>query len=329
MFFLPHLPLLHNQQLTHLLPQWIPLAMPTAPSPPLLLPAFRLILSCLPGSLLLLSLPLPQLLQLVLLLLQPLLFLSGCSPLQGYQQINSPAPAHGLPVVSPQQEQSILTSLSLPSALQLDMAISPFPVGAAMPTAARVVQICQVPEFLYGRVKLEMYPTQVQRTAVMRMWRAFPWKRNKEIDVKKFVSKELNNRFHQSKRSAEKNQAKLAATTALTSAANHRPDATLAGTLPHYVVSSGISATSLPTASGPAPAASSLSASSSLVAAWSDPDVHLARSFLGEVYWNAVDYAIADDGSGAFSNWGEVPAVAVLLQDWMLNLEQMEDQDEN
>jgi hypothetical protein len=242
------------------------------------------------------------------------------STLQDYQQISSPAPAHRLPVVSPQQEQSILTPLSLPSTLQLDMAISPFPIRAAMPIAARVVQICQVPEFLYGRVKLEMYPTQVQRRAVMRIWRAFPWKWNKKIDVKKSVSKELNNRFHPSKRSAEKKRAKFAATTTLTSAANHHPDAALAGALPHYVVSSGISDTSLQTTSEPALAASSLPAGSSPVAAWSDPDVHLARAFLGDVYWNAVDYAIADHQSGAFSNWGEVPAVAVLLQDWMLNV---------
>jgi hypothetical protein len=259
-----------------------------------------------------------------------------------YQQISSPAPSHGFPVVSAEQEQSVLSTLStlsLPSVLQLDMTIPPFAFLAAMPTAAEVVQICDVPESFYGRVKLEMYPIQVQKRAVMRMWRSFHWKWNNEIDVKKLVSKELNKRFLQSKRSYEKKMAKLAtrdvanaaglaaavlpdAQTTHTTVTNLYPDAELTAdfdpavdaALSDHLVSSEISA------SEPAPAASSLSAVSSPDAAWSDPDAHLARVFLGDAYWKAVDYAIADDESGAFSDWGTVTAVGVLLEDWMLNV---------
>jgi hypothetical protein len=241
-----------------------------------------------------------------------------------YQQISSPAPAHGLPVVSSAQEQSILASLSLPSALQLDMAISPFAYLAAMPTASEVVQICDVPESLYGRVKLEMYPTRVQRRAVMRMWRAFSWKFDKEMDVKKFVSKELAKRFHQSKRSAEKKQAKLAATrdvanaavlpaaalpdgqTTLATIINLHPDAALAAASSSGSGSSGYS--------GSPPAVSSPDV------AWSDPDFDSARAYLGDALWYTVDYTIATSTSGAFNNWGDVPAVGVLLQDWMFNV---------
>jgi hypothetical protein len=135
--------------------------------------------------------------------------LQSTLPDHHYQRINSPAPAHGLPVVSAEQEQRILTTLSLPSVLQLDITIAPFAYLAAIPTAADMVQICDVPESLYGRVKLEMYPIQVQRRAVMRMWRAFHWKWSMEIDVKKFVSKQLNSRYLQSKNYKEKKMAEM------------------------------------------------------------------------------------------------------------------------
>jgi hypothetical protein len=181
----------------------------------------------------------------------------------------------------------------LPSVLQLDITIAPFAYLAAIPTAAEMVQICDVPESLYGRVKLEMYPIQVQRRAVMRMWRAFHWNWDNKSDVKKFVSKELSKRFHQSKRAADKKMAKLAtrdvanaaatlpdAPAALTTTTNLHPNAALAAALAGSL-SSGSSG-SFPAATSP-------------VAAWSDPDVHLARVFLGDAYWNAVDYTIADD----------------------------------
>ncbi|KAI5786054.1 hypothetical protein FPQ18DRAFT_415825 [Pyronema domesticum] len=276
--------------------------------------------------------------------------LQSTLPDSSYQQISSLAPAHGLPVVSAAQEQSILTSLSLPSALQLDMAISPFAYLAAMPTASEVVQICDVPESLYGRVKLEMYPTQVQRRAVMRMWRAFAWKFDKEMDVKKFVSRELAKRFHQSKRSADKKQAKLAATrnvanaaglpaaalldgqTTLTTVTNLHPDAALAGASSGSSGSPGYSCSSGSSGSPPA------GASSNTDSAWSDPDFSIARAYLGDTLWYTVDYTIATSTSGAFNNWGDVPAVGVLLQDWMFNigfldaedvlLEEMDDHDD-
>ncbi|KAI5810869.1 hypothetical protein BZA77DRAFT_326532 [Pyronema omphalodes] len=44
-----------------------------------------------------------------------------------------------------------------------------------------------------------MYPKPVQRRAVIRMWRSFPWKWDNEVDVKKFVSKQLSTRYHHSK----------------------------------------------------------------------------------------------------------------------------------
>ncbi|CCX04564.1 hypothetical protein FPQ18DRAFT_309045 [Pyronema domesticum] len=262
--------------------------------------------------------------------------LQSTLPDHHYQRISSPAPAHGLPVVSAAQEQHILTTLSLPSALQLDVAISPFAYLAAMPTAAEVVQICDVPESLYGRVKLEMYPIQVQRRAVMRMWRAFHWNWDNETDVKKFVSKELSKRYHQSKRAADKKMAKLAtrdvANAAVERAATTLPNAqaALAVTTNNHpdseldvaVCPADGAATATPSGSS-----GSFPAATSPVAAWSDPDVHLARAFLGDAYWNAVDYAIADDESGAFGNWGEVPAIGVLLQDWMLNTEFLDHED--
>ncbi|KAI5786087.1 hypothetical protein FPQ18DRAFT_82400 [Pyronema domesticum] len=252
-----------------------------------------------------------------------------------YQRINSPAPSHGFPVVSAEQEQSILCNLSLPSVLQLDITISPFAYLAAMPTAAEVVQICDVPESFYGRVKLEMYPVQVQRRAVMRMWRSFHWHWNNETDVKKFVSKKLNKRFLQSKRSYDKKMAKLAtrdvanasrlpatalpdAQTTLTTITNLHPCAALGAALPYHLASSQISAFENATATSSG-SSGSFPATASPIAAWSDPDIHLARAFLGDAYWNAVDYAMADDESGAFSDWRAVPAVGVLLEDWMLN----------
>ncbi|KAI5798577.1 hypothetical protein FPQ18DRAFT_420513 [Pyronema domesticum] len=245
----------------------------------------------------------------------------------GYQQISSPAPAYGFPVVSAEQEQSILNTLSLPSVLQLDITISPFAYLAAMPTAAEVVQICDV-----------------QRRAVMRMWRSFHWKWNNEMDVKKFVSKELSKRFRQSKRSYEKKMTKLAtsrvanadaertATTlpdshsALAVTTNLHPNAsfdaavfpTAGAALPYHSASSQISA-SEPTTTTSSGSSGCFPATASPVPAWSDPDVHLARAFLGDAYWNTVDYAIADDESRAFSDWGTVPAVGVPLQDWMFN----------
>jgi hypothetical protein len=175
-----------------------------------------------------------------------------------YQQISSPAPAHGFSVVSAAQEQFILTTLSLPSALQLDTIIRPFPYSAAMHTAAEVTQTGDVPESFYGRAKLEMYPIQVQRRAVMRMWRSFHWNWNNEIDVKKFISKELNKRFLQSMRPYDKKMAKLAtwdvanaaglvgtslpdSQTALAVTTNSHPDAAAAAAFPSYSVSSGIS----------------------------------------------------------------------------------------
>ncbi|KAI5789494.1 hypothetical protein FPQ18DRAFT_306845 [Pyronema domesticum] len=226
-----------------------------------------------------------------------------------YQRISSPAPAHGFPVVSVERERSILSVLSLPSALQLDMTIRPFAYLAAMPTAAEVAQICDVPESLYGRVKLEMYPIQVQRRAVMRMWLSFHWNWNTEADVKNVVSKELNKRFLQSKRSYEKKMAKLAtrdvanatglaATTlpdaqaALAVTINSHPDAAAATAFPFHSASSGISAACTPATSEPTPDFSSGSSGSSSSgalsnpadpgAAWSDPDFGSATAFLAD-----------------------------------------------
>lgn len=124
-----------------------------------------------------------------------------------YHQIRSPQ--HGFPVVSAQQEQTILAALSSPLALQQDSTISPFAFMAALPTPAEVAEICLVPESIYGRVKLEMYPKPAQRRAVVRMWRSFPWKWSMEIDVKKFVSKQLNSRYLQSKNYKEKKMAEM------------------------------------------------------------------------------------------------------------------------
>jgi hypothetical protein len=274
----------------------------------------------------------------------------GLQSTPDYQQISSPAPAHGFSVVSAAQEQSILTTLSLPSALQLDTTIRPFPYLAAMHTAAEVTQTCDVPESFYGRVKLEMYPIQVQRRAVMRMWRSFHWNWNNEIDVKKFISKELNKRFLQSMRPYDKKMAKLAtwdvanaaglvgtslpdSQTALAVTTNSHPDAAAAAAFPSYSVSSGISTACHQAASDPTPTSSSSSSGFSRAfpsgassnpadpaAAWSDPEFDSARVFLGGAFWNAADYAIATDDSGAFSNWGSVPAVGLLLQDWMFNV---------
>ncbi|KAI5786125.1 hypothetical protein FPQ18DRAFT_394219 [Pyronema domesticum] len=257
------------------------------------------------------------------------------STLADYQRINSPAPLHGFPVVSADQEQRILSTLSLPSALQLDITIRPFAYLAAMPTAAEVVQICDVPESLYGRVKLEMYPIEVQRRAVIRMWRSFHWQWNNEADVKKFVSKELGKRFNQSKRTYDKKQAKLAATQDVANAAG-LPAAALTNsqttltTITNLPLNTALAAAVSPS-SEPAPTGSSgsppASASSNAHAAWTDPDFYSAREFLGEAFWNAVDYTIATDDAGAFNNWREIPAVGLLLQDWLLNTGFLDNED--
>lgn len=126
-----------------------------------------------------------------------------------YYQIRRPT--IGFPDVSSQQEQAVLFSLSMFQALQHDLSIFPSQVGAALPTPSGVPEICLVPESIYGRVKLEMYPKPVQRRAVIRMWRSFPWKWHKEIDVKTFVSKQLNTRYLASVGYAEHNKAKKAA----------------------------------------------------------------------------------------------------------------------
>ncbi|KAI5809438.1 hypothetical protein BZA77DRAFT_298010 [Pyronema omphalodes] len=181
------------------------------------------------------------------------------STLTDYHRISSPAPAHGLPVVSIDEEQSLLTNLSSHSSLQRDITIRPFAFMAALPTAAEVVQICEVPETLYGRLKLEMYPIPVQKRAVMRMWRVFHWNWNNEADVRKFVSKRLGERFHQSKRAADKKMAKLAAGS-IANAGTTVPDASVALTtttnfLPNDASPPALADASSSDCSGPLPEA--------------------------------------------------------------------------
>ncbi|KAI5810849.1 hypothetical protein BZA77DRAFT_360460 [Pyronema omphalodes] len=274
------------------------------------------------------------------------------STLTDYYRIISPAPAHGLPIVSPDEEQRLITNLSLPSSLQRDIAIRPFAYMAALPTAAEVVEICEVPEALYGRLKLEMYPIEVQRRAVMRMWRAFHWNWNNEADVRKFVSKELGKRYNQSKRAADKRLAKLvprtvddgAAITSDASAAglpttNMQPVETLAASLPTDASASLANTTNLlpdhesppaladssaslcsgPLSAAATPASAASSASSAPIPAitcprtgWVVPDVHLARAFMGDDYWSIVDTVISEGRLGAFRTWDE-PVPAVAV----------------
>ncbi|KAI5813921.1 hypothetical protein BZA77DRAFT_357382 [Pyronema omphalodes] len=58
-----------------------------------------------------------------------------------YRQISSPAPVHGLPVVSAAQKQYILTSIFSPSSLQRDMAVEPYACSAAMPIASQAAKL--------------------------------------------------------------------------------------------------------------------------------------------------------------------------------------------
>ncbi|KAI5815906.1 hypothetical protein BZA77DRAFT_354743 [Pyronema omphalodes] len=273
-----------------------------------------------------------------------------------YQQIPSPAPAHGLPVVSAAQEQSILASICLPSSIQQDMIVQPFAYLAAMPTASEVVQICEVPETFYGRVKLEMYPPPIQRRAVMRMWRAFSWKFDNEMDVKAFVSKKLAERFYQSKRAADKKQAKLAASqgavsnavapivdSAAVPAAALTADQTVLTTITNVSsevalaadsAGSGITtatnlspdaelAASSSAAGFSEPASSGSSGSPPAVSppevSASEPNLEAAKPYLGDLLWPFVDEAIASDTVGRF-NWRGIPPAASLVTEWMYNI---------